>query len=298
MSVRKRQWTNAKGENKTAWICNYTDSKGVRRLKTLPTKKAADAFAASTKVAVAEGHHVADRASATVGEAAEGWLAHCIARNLERGTLAQYRQLKVLHIDPYIGTLRLPALTVARLRAFEDNLRAAGRSPSMIRKVFVALGSILADAQESGLVGRNVVREAGTRRARGVAHRQERRHRGRLKVGVDIPAPEEIKALVGALEGRWRPLLLTAVFTGLRASELRGLRWGDVDLDRRLLHVRQRADRFHDIGAPKSEAGEREVPLPPIVVNALKQGDWPAPRASLISHSPMARAGSSRSATL
>jgi integrase len=99
-----------------------------------------------------------------------------------------------------------------------------------------------------------------------------------LKVGVDIPAPAEIKAIVGALQGRWRPVLLTAIFTGLRASELRGLRWSDVDLDRKLLHVHQRADRFNDIGQPKSEAGEREVPLPPIVVNTLREWRMMCPK--------------------
>jgi integrase len=82
---------------------------------------------------------------------------------------------------------------------------------------------------------------------------------------------EEARAFVGALQGRWRPVLLTALFTGLRASELRGLRWVDVDLAKVELHVRQRADCYCAIGRPKSEAGERTVPLPLIVVNTLKE---------------------------
>ena len=61
---------------------------------------------------------------------------------------------------------------------------------------------------------------------------------------------------MGAATGRWRPLLLTAIFTGLRASELRGLRWADVDLDKRELHVRQRADRCSTlIGSPQVGIG-------------------------------------------
>ena len=73
------------------------------------------------------------------------------------------------------------------------------------------------------------------------------------------------------LDGPRRPLLLTAIFTGLRACELRGLRWQDVDLKRGELHVRQRADRYGKIGRPKSEAGERTVPLPPMVVTVLRE---------------------------
>jgi integrase len=65
-------------------------------------------------------------------------------------------------------------------------------------------------------------------------------------------------------------LLLTAIFTGLRVSELRGLRWSDVDLERREIRVHQRADRFNTIGKSKSISGERTVP-PPMVINALRE---------------------------
>jgi integrase len=94
---------------------------------------------------------------------------------------------------------------------------------------------------------------------------------GKLKVGVDIPTPDEIRQIIHAVKGRWRPLLLTAIFTGLRASELRGLRWIDIDLQKAELHVCQRASRFNEIGPPKTEAAERTVPLPPMVVNTLRQ---------------------------
>jgi integrase len=57
----------------------------------------------------------------------------------------------------------------------------------------------------------------------------------------------------------------------LRASELRGLRWTDIDLARNELQVRQRADRYHTIGAPKSATSRRSIPLLPMVANALRE---------------------------
>ena len=78
--------------------------------------------------------------------------------------------------------------------------------------------------------------------------------------------------------GRLRPLLVTAIFTGLRASELRGLTWDAVDLERKVLTVRQRADRWNTIGSPKSASAKREVPLAPIVVNTLKEWKLRCPR--------------------
>ena len=146
----------------------------------------------------------------------------------------------------------------------------------MVRTARRSLGGILADAQERGLVAQNVVyslrKNRRSRRADG---------NGKLKIGVDIPSPAEMRAIVGALDtaaGRYRPLLLTAIFAGLRASELRGLRWSDVDLKRGELHVRQRADRYGKIGRPKSEAGERTVPLPPMVITALREHRLACPR--------------------
>jgi integrase len=69
-----------------------------------------------------------------------------------------------------------------------------------------------------------------------------------------------------------------AAFTGLRASELRGLRWRDVNIKEGELHIRQRADRYNEMGAPKSEAGERTVPFGKIVANALKEWKLASPK--------------------
>jgi integrase len=124
-------------------------------------------------------------------------------------------------------------------------------------------------------VARNVVHE----QARGDRRRArvEKRHTRKLQVGVDLPTKDELRAMLEHA-GRLRPLLVTAVFTGLRASELRGLAWDAVDLERRVLTVRQRADRWDVLGSPKSDAGKREVPLAPIVVNTLREWRLTCPR--------------------
>jgi integrase len=267
MSVRKRLTPRKDGT--FPWVVDYTDGQGVRRLKTFDRKKEADTFAATAHLEVRDGNHVADSASITVEAAGKLWLAARERAGRERTTIDQYRQHLNLHIVPFIGNTRLTALNAPALHAFRDRLHDEGRSQAMIRKVLVSLGSLLADAQDRGLVARNIVHEMRGRRGNSDG-RAEQRAKAKLRVGVDIPAPAEIKAIVGALEGRWRPILLTAIFTGLRVSELTGLTWSDVDLKKNALHVRQRADRYKVIGRPKSSAGDREVPLTPIVANTLR----------------------------
>ena len=290
MSIRKRSWTTSKGERKEAWVADYVDQAGKRHLKTFDRKKDADAFHSKASVEVREGTHTADSASVTVSKAADLWVATCKGRDLEPTTVDAYEQHIKLHVAPFLGRVKLSQLTAPMVRDFEDSLRegrpapgetaGAARSPAMVKRILGSLGSLLGDAQERGLVSRNVVRDLRGRRRKGVDRRAERRQKGKLKVGVDIPTRVEIKAIVEALEGKWRPILLTAVFTGLRASELRGLRWADVDLKRSELHVRQRADRYNEIGRPKSESGERSVPLTPMVVNALREWKLACPKSS------------------
>jgi integrase len=74
---------------------------------------------------------------------------------------------------------------------------------------------------------------------------------------------------------------LTAIFAGLRASELRGLRWCDIDFRKSELHVRQRAARYNRIGPPKSESCERTIPLPPAVALALREWKLACPKGDL-----------------
>ncbi|HKF11116.1 MAG TPA: hypothetical protein VKB89_20715 [Xanthobacteraceae bacterium] len=60
------------------------------------------------------------------------------------------------------------------------------------------------------------------------------------------------------------------------------MRWADVDLKKAAeLHVRQRADRYNVIGAPKSASSTRAVPLPPEVVAALKVWRLACPKGEL-----------------
>jgi integrase len=276
MSVRKRIWRRPDGEPREAWVVDYVDQHGDRHLKTFARKRDADAYHAVVAAAVRAGTHTADSKSVTVAKAGELWLESGRAAGLERVTLTAYRQQLEIHIAPWLGTLKLAQLTLPLVRAFEDRLRAEGRSPVMVRRVIRSLGALLADAQDRGLVAQNVVRSRSRRRRGNDGARAE--SNGKLKVGVDIPTPDEIRAIIAKLPEARRPLLLTAIFTGLRASELRGLTWDGVDLKRGDIHVRQRADRYGVIGRPKSKAGERTVPLPPMVAATLREHRLACPK--------------------
>ena len=282
MSVRKRIWKTTKGEECTAWIVDYVDQEGDRQIQTFQKKKDADARHSEVGVDVRAGTHIAPSKSVTVKEAGESWIRAAESAGLERSTTDQYRQHLDLHPAPFIGQLKLSDMTPQVVRKLEDTLRTESRSTALIRKVLSSLGSLLADAQEQGLAARNNVREFRRNRRRGKDHHADRRRRGKLKVRVEIPKPDEIKLIIGNAKGRWRPLLVVAAFTGLRASELRGLRWKDVDLQKNEVHVQQQADRYNEIGPPKSAAAHRTVPYGPFVANTLKEWKPASPGGELV----------------
>jgi integrase len=276
--VRKRTWTTKTGEH-SGWVADYfspgPDGRPKRHTRAFATKKEAAAWLARTVVEVQQGVHTPASTSITVLEAGELWIAQAVTDGLEASTVLQYRQHLAYHIKPYLGLVKLSDLTPGYVQSFRNLLIGEGRSRVMASKVVSSLGSIVAEAMAGGRVSRNVVREQARHDRRRA--RVEKRHKKQLQVGVEIPTKHEIRAMLGHA-GRLRPLLVTAVFTGLRASELRGLTWEDVELDRGVLTVRQRADRWNKIGPPKSDSGKREVPLAPIVVNTLREWKLACPR--------------------
>ena len=269
MSIRKRVWTTRRGETKEAWIVDYVDGQGDRHIETFKLKKDAEAYRDTVARDIRDGTHTPPSKSVTVAEAAENWLVHVEREGRERSTWAQYRQHITKHINPRIGNYKLPALTAPRINSFRDELLRDLSRP-LARKVLVSLKSLLKEARRRGDVAQNVATD--------VSIKMDKRTKRKLKIGVDVPTPDEIKRLIDTATGKWRALLTTVVFTGLRASELRGLRWEDVDLKRGELHVQQRADRYNKIGAPKSESGERSIPLGPFVVNTLREWKLACPK--------------------
>jgi integrase len=280
VSVRRRKWKSPNGETREAWVVDYVDQHGERHLKTFARRRDADIYHATVVTDVRAGVYTADSRSATIASAGQLWIASSEAAGLERVTIEAYRQILANHIIPLMGTTKLSQLSVPLARAFEDRLRA-DRSSTTVNKALGALGAILADAEERGLVAQNVVRSLRSRRRRGKQRHAEQRRNGRLTIGVDIPSPDEVRAIVTHVADRWRPLLLTAIFTGLRASELRGLRWPDVDLKRGELQVRQRADRYNVMGSLKSMSAGRTIPLPPMLVNVLRAWKLACPKGEL-----------------
>jgi integrase len=258
-----------------AWIVDYFNGPD-RHMKTFARKKDAEAYHATVSVSVAAGTHTAPSKSITVAEAAKLWLDFVAGRGRERTTLAFYEQHVRLHINPRLGHYKLAALSAPNVEGFCDALIAAGVSKPTARKVLTSLKSILRHAQRHGKVAQNV--------AAAVRIERDKRHEKKLTVGEDIPTHEDIRRLLAAAPNqRSRAVLFVAAFAGLRASEIRGLRWSGVELKSTpaTITVDQRADRYGVIGSTKSATSRRTIPIGAMVVNVLREWRLQCPRSDL-----------------
>lgn len=271
-TIRKRSWTTLKDEVKVAWLVDYRDAGGARRSKQFARKRDADAWLTQAAWHVTQGTHTPDSVSITVEKAADLWLRRARREELEPTTIAAYDQHVRLHIIPLCGRLRLSQLTRPMVEGYRDKLVETLSRP-MAAKVMRSLGSIIAEAQRRGHVAQNVVSGVIVRRAK------------RDKPKIEIPTKAEMRAMIGAARASQTPmdapLVATSIFTGLRASELRGLTWGHASLKAATLSVEQRADSKNNIGPPKSEAGRRVIPLAPAAVSELRKWKLRCPPTEL-----------------
>jgi integrase len=211
-TIRKRQW-QVSGESRSAWVVDYRDQAGVRRLRTFRSKREAESWAVTALHEVKQGVHTAASASIAVVEAFARWIAHCEAEGLEFGTLRQRRQHLRLHVEPYLGAVKLSALTLPRVHQFNDQLRDNGRSLAMRRKIVTNLGTAIKFAQSQGLAAQNVVTHFTMRRS-------DRDSGGPLRAGVDFPSKAELKLVLDNVGDKHRAFITTLIFTGCRISEL------------------------------------------------------------------------------
>lgn len=289
MAIRKRTWTSKgkkKQAKKQAWIVDYyatspRTGERSRIVKQFKTEEEAKDFDAQTHVEKKQGMHVAASDNLTVREAAELWMDYIENdpdKQRERTTVDQYRQHVDLHINPLLGNVNLSKLTKPVIDKFTRSLldrpsaRSNGQkiSRATARKILTSYKSLLKYAMACGYA---VPSPAMAAKVSTLAREQRN-----LEIGKDIPSTDEIREILDNAAGRWRPLILTACFSGMRSSELRGLRWENVDFDNRQIRVCERADSHNQIGPPKSRSGNRVIPLPPMVLNTLKEWKLKCPR--------------------
>jgi integrase len=198
----------------------------------------------------ADGLPVIDQRT-TVAIFLEGWLER-VAPRLRPATLLRYRGLVRGQLIPYLGRIRLASLSPADVSKMLAGLQAQGLSPRTASHARAVLRAALSDGEKWAVVARNVAK---------------------LTDAVKVPAPspkmlpvDDIHRVLDAVSGTEVANEVTlALYSGLRAGEVLGLRWVDIAFEAGQLtvsHALQRLGTETRLVEPKSAASHRTLQLP------------------------------------
>lgn len=194
-----------------------------------------------------------------------------------------------LHIGPAMGEKELHRVTRRDVERLGEDLIARGLSPKTVRNTLTFLHQVFEHAIDLERTRENPVRRAT---------RPRRRRAGDANPDLQFLSLEELEAVIRAIPdevvvrqpkpfraGRRGPspppppdvlgpvlrvLVRTAAMTGLRQSELLGLRWRDIDWGAQRLRVRNTYVRGEHSGDGKSDLStRRSVPLADRLVSEL-----------------------------
>jgi integrase len=242
---------------------------GKPRYKTVGPKLAEARRARTLLLGKVERGELATPTRLTFAELAATWLedleALVAADERSPRTLENYTYLLNHHIIPAFGSKRLQEVTTDDIAALIGQMRAKHLAAKTINGALVPIGRILAHALRRGYITDNPLR------------RLEQHERPRIyKRDQRVLDHRQITALLDASLPRYRPLIATAIYTGLRLNELLGLTWTDVNLQDGFIHVRYQLSRptldnpAHRVRL-KTAAATRDIPLLPQLAAVLKR---------------------------
>ncbi len=243
----------------------YVDRSGRRHARSFATKGDATRYLAGARVDLDRGDWVDPKAGQLTFEAyASTWLAErrVKGRPISPRTRERYASLLRVRIYPALGKTRLRFLEPADVRRWHAALLTMeGVGPSTVAKAYRLVHAVCASAVAEEELIRNPCAIPG---ASAESHDER-----------PVATITQVYAIADQLGDRWRALVLTATFCGLRFGELAGLTLERVDLLHRTITVAVDLDELDggklQVGRVKSEASRRVVAIPDVIVPELER---------------------------
>ncbi|MER7624374.1 site-specific integrase [Streptomyces sp. NPDC126503] len=196
--------------------------------------------------------------SAKLSEWLPYWLDNVVQPRRKLSTYDKYETHTRLYLVPLIGSKRLESLSVADVRRFLVQLEKK-TTAATAKESHRVLRTALTAACREELITRNVATLVEPPRSKA---------RELSPWSLD----ETLDFLAAARRDPLYAAFVLAIAMGLRRGELIGLRWADVDLDRRVLYVRQQIQRRRGVLYDDDPKGRRRrvVPLPAMCIAPLR----------------------------
>jgi len=207
---------------------------------------------------------------ATFHELVARWKIEVLSKQKPSSVRAVKSHLKC-YILPELGQLRLEEFGVENQQSFVTRVSSKGVSRKTTLNVLATLSSILSTARNWGYTCEQI--------------EVKRLHLPPRDARYEAPhfTVDQIRKILSIAEEPWKTLYCVLAMEGLRAGEALGLQWGDIDLDRKLLHIRRSA-WYGKIQTTKNQASDAVLPMPSALVETLKEyrANWTSNPAGLL----------------
>jgi integrase len=257
---RRRRFGSVRQLASGRWQVRYRGPDGLMRPadRTFPTKTEAERWLTLTEADILGGDWIdPDAGLILFSEYAATWIDE--RPNLRPKTIRLYRYLLRCHLGPHLGSKAIAEIKEPHVRRWRASLLSAGVSPITVAKAYRLFKAIMNTAADDGLIRRNPCRIKGA----GQERSPER----------PVLTARQVFDLADVVDPRYRALILLAVFASLRWGELAALRRKDIDLDARTVRVERTLTELpggrYIFGPPKSDAGQRTVAFPDLIVPDL-----------------------------
>jgi integrase len=249
------------------WRIRWFDENGKRQSQVYDDYKDAEFALKAHQTEVEEirrGFKVRPPKDRTFEELAKKWM---VTRAAVKRAPKHDESLLRVHLSPTFGELTLKQITAEKIAVFSAEL-SARRAPQTVKHCLNLLGAMLRQAQEWGWT------ETLPRIRKPKVHlfgKDYRWLRTREEIDGFLAAAKELDANRRYYKevGRYEtvpifPLYATAIYTGMRAGELAGLKWSDVSFERRLITVQR------SFNGPTKAGDVRHVPIIDVLLPILK----------------------------
>lgn len=256
-------------KRRNKWIIDFYDQFGKRHWETVGTnKKEAQERLAKRLLEIGKEAYRPENKVKTFSEIAETWYQTQVLPNKRQKTANYYRNILDNHLLPYFDRIKIARLVdVGFIERYMTKRLADGVSKATVNKAVTTLGTVMRYAVRRGFVETNPVAYVQKLR-RGPEEIVEDKH---------YLTPEEIRLFIEYAKEDHRPLLWTAILTGMRESELLGLMWTDIDWNAKQICVRRtlQGGRFYE---PKTKTSKRRIDVAPQLVSILMRWKLRCPR--------------------
>jgi integrase len=243
----------------SGWQARYRDRSGRQRTRTFPSKNEARAYLVTVDAEMANGTwtHPA-LAKVRLSAYAERWRASLA--HLEPGTLANVDARLHCHILPAFGTWQMGRVEPSDVRVFVADLVGKGLAPTTVAGIYRVLSRIFATAETDGVIPRTPCR--GIRLPRQTSQTEP-----------CFLNPDDVRRLADAIDERYRVLIYTAAYTGMRWGELAGLKTFRLNLLRGTIDVFEALTEVngHVRIGPTKTGKSRTVSIPAFLTELLAE---------------------------